>query len=174
MALHRTKSIKERTVYVYLPSKEMVEKWKNIASEAKVSLSKFVIEHVENRVRHEDDDFVPRLELLKKIAKLEEENDQLRQEKQRLGIVVDKLQEDLQVYRMQPFIDERFEGVRQYEQRLIEVLKRKGFVKMDELWHEIDVNPRDSVAVKAVTLQLNNLEKYGLIKRTFEGWRWKG
>jgi len=174
MALHRTKSIKERTVYVYLPSHEMVERWKNLAKEANTSLSKFIIEHVESGVRKEDDEFVPRLELLKKIKELEEENDRLRSEKQRLGIVVDKLQEDLRIYRLKPFYDERFEGVRSYEQSLVDVLKKKGFVKTDELWSVIDVNPRDSTAVKAVTRQLENLEQYGLIKRTYEGWRWKG
>jgi len=133
-------------VYVYLPSEEMVQKWKSLASDAKTSLSKFVIEHVEGGVAQEDDGFVPRLELLKKVSTLEEENEQLRQDKQRLGIVVDKLQEDLQVYRLQPFMNERFEGVRKYEQDLVDVLKRKGFVKVDELWRTMDINPRDTVA----------------------------
>jgi hypothetical protein len=174
MVSEELKSIKRRTVYVYLPSEEMVQKWKSLASDAKTSLSKFVIEHVEGGVAQEDDGFVPRLELLKKVSTLEEENEQLRQDKQRLGIVVDKLQEDLQVYRMQPFMDERFEGVRKYEQDLVDVLKRKGFVKVDELWRTMDINPRDTVAVKAVTRQLENLEEYGLIQRTYEGWRWKG
>jgi hypothetical protein len=173
MVLNRTKTIKERLVYVYLPSEEMVAKWKKQAKAARTSLSKFVIEHVESGIRQEDDDFVPRLKLLKKITDLGEKNDLLRQEKQRLGIVVDKLQEDLQVYRMQPFLDNRFEGVRMYERGLIDVFKKKGFIKTDELWREIDVNPRDETTVKAVTRQLENLEQYGLIKKTFEGWRWK-
>ncbi len=172
MVLKKTKTIKERLIYVYLPDENMVEQWKKKAHETKMSLSKFVMEQVEGGIQREDD-FVPRLELLKKIKELEEENESLRQDNRRLGIVVDKLQEDLQVYRLQPFMDEKFQGIRKYEQNLIDVFRKKGFVKMDELWRELGVNPRNSDTVKAISRQLENLEHYGLIKKTYEGWRWQ-
>jgi hypothetical protein len=171
MVLKKTKTIKERLIYVYLPSEDMVEHWKKKAQEAKMSLSKFVMEQVEGGIQREDD-FVPRLELLKKIKELEEENQSLRQDNRRLGIVVDKLQEDLQVYRLQPFMDEKFQGIRKYEKGLIDLFRKKGFLKMDELWRELGVSPRNSDAVKAISRQLENLEHYGLIKKTYEGWRW--
>ena len=173
MALKKTKTIKNRLIYVYLPSKELVTKWKNLAKEGNTSLSKFVIEHVENEInKEEDDDFVTRLDLLKKVKQLEEENEKFRKENKQLNIVVDKLQEDLQIYRLQPFVSSQFEGIRKYEQTIIDVLKRKGFVKTDNLLHETGINPRDSDAIKAVSRQMDNLEQYGLIKKTREGWRW--
>jgi hypothetical protein len=39
----KTKTIKERTLYVYLPSLEMAEEWKRRAEKAGESLSKFII-----------------------------------------------------------------------------------------------------------------------------------
>jgi len=172
MALKKTKTIKNRLIYVYLPSEDLVTKWKNLAKEGNTSLSKFVIEHVENGINKEDSDFVTRLDLLKNVKQLEEENGKIRKENKQLNIVVDKLQEDLQIYRLQPFVSSQFEGIRKYEQTIIDVLKRKGFVKTDNLLHETGINPRDSDAIKAVSRQMDNLEQYGLIKKTREGWRW--
>lgn len=172
MVLKKTKTIKERLIYVYLPSEEMVERWKNLALGAKMSLSKFVMEQVEGGIQREND-FIPRLEILKKIKQLEEENESLRQDNRRLGIVIDKLQEDLQVYRLQPFMDEKFQGIRKYEQGLIDAFRKKGFLKMDELWRELGISPRNSDAMKAISRQLENLEHYGMIKKTYEGWRWQ-
>ena len=50
-------------------------------------MSKFVIKHVENGVHHEYDDFGTRIELLKKITKLEGENDQMQQLSKVLGLL---------------------------------------------------------------------------------------
>jgi len=172
MVLKKTKTIKERLVYVYLPSENMVENWKGLAKEAGTSLSKFVIEHVENGIRKEENDFVSRVDLITQVRQLGEENDRLRKENKNLGIVIDKLTEDLQIYRLKPFLSEQFEGIRQYEKTLTKAFRRKGFIKTDELWHEIGINPRNTNVVKAVTIQLEHLEQYGIIKRTREGWRW--
>ena len=172
MVLKKTNTIKERLIYVYLPSESMVKSWKELAKEAGTSISKFVIEHVENGIHKENNDFVARIDLIKKLGHLRDDNERLLKENKNLSIVIDKLQEDLQIYRLNPFLDERFEGIRQYEKNLTVAFKRKGYIKTDELWTEIGINPRDTDAVKAVTKQLEHLEQYGIIKRVREGWRW--
>ena len=50
----KTETIKERTVYIYLPSLEMVEDWKHRAERAGVSLSKFVVERILDSIRREN------------------------------------------------------------------------------------------------------------------------
>ena len=50
----KTETIKQRAIYVYLPSIEMAEEWKKRAEKAGISISKFVIEHVENSLRQEE------------------------------------------------------------------------------------------------------------------------
>jgi len=172
MVLKKTKTIKERLIYVYLPDENMVEHWKKKAHDAKMSLSKFVMEQVEGGIQREDD-FVPRMELLKKINQLEEENERLQKDNQRLGIVVDKLQDDLQVYRLQPFMDDKDKDVRKHEKDLTELFRKKGFVKMDDLWRELKINPKHPDVMKAISRELENLERYGVIKKTYEGWRWQ-
>ena len=51
----KNKELKKRAIYVYPPS-EMAEKWKKTASKASTSISKFVIEHVENSINLTEDD----------------------------------------------------------------------------------------------------------------------
>lgn len=150
---------------------DMRERWKQTASEKGISLSKFVVEYVENQL-HEDDLYAPRIQMQNRIDVLEEENVQLRRKRNHLDIVVDKLQEELQVYRMQPFLEDNFQGIRQFEQRLIDVLKQKKSVRDDVIFREVGVKPMDSEGMKALQRQLLLLERYGLVKKTLEGWSW--
>ncbi len=52
----KKKELKKRAIYVYPPS-EMSEKWKNTAKESGESISKFVIEHVENSLNRDVEGF---------------------------------------------------------------------------------------------------------------------
>ncbi|MEM1556371.1 MAG: hypothetical protein QXY57_03165, partial [Candidatus Bathyarchaeia archaeon] len=78
----KTETIKERTVYIYLPSLEMVEDWKRRAERAGVSLSKFVIERVLDSIRREDGEegYLSRADLIKRLRDAEEEVKRLREE----------------------------------------------------------------------------------------------
>jgi hypothetical protein len=44
----KTESIKQRSIYVYLPSLDIVKDWKAKAKKTNVSIPQFVIEHVDN------------------------------------------------------------------------------------------------------------------------------
>jgi len=55
MARSKTAAIKQRAVFVYLPSIEMAERWKRAARKRNHTLSGFIIETVENSLSNEDD-----------------------------------------------------------------------------------------------------------------------
>ncbi|HEC95236.1 MAG TPA: hypothetical protein ENI45_04650, partial [Thermoplasmatales archaeon] len=65
---NKTGTIKQRAIYVYLPSIETAQRWKEIAEKEGGSISKFVIEHVENSLQQEDE-HIPRAKLLEKIKR---------------------------------------------------------------------------------------------------------
>jgi len=71
----KTKTIKKRAIYVYLPSETMAQNWKNKADQAGTSISKFVIDKVEDSIRQEqgEEGYLNRLELINKLNKQEEE-----------------------------------------------------------------------------------------------------
>ena len=169
---YKTDTIKDRAIYVYLPSIEMAEKWKRLAKKAKVSISKFVVEHVENSLMQEDENFIPRSELLEEIKRLKEENAELRKRNKMLEMVIEKLEDELRIYRTKPFLEE-YLGQREYERELIKIFKKGKEIRKDEILDLLGIDSTNIEAVKAINRQIENLERYGLIIDTGRGWKWK-
>ena len=164
---------KSRYVYLYLPSVKDKARWDSLAQEAGVPLSKFVIGMVENTLS-EQSDFKPRGELVKEIGKLKSENKELRDDLNQKKIVLEKYENELKRYRNQAFVEDRFEGARKYNHELIKVLKRGVTVDSYKLLEELDIDPNDTDLVRAISSQLEELERYGLVNSTQRGWRWVG
>ncbi|MCK4817948.1 hypothetical protein KA005_19415 [bacterium] len=171
----KTETIKERAVYVYLPSHEMVNTWKERAERQGISISKFVIEHVENSLQQEEDPlYKPCGELTKEISEFRTEIKELKEDNRQKRIVIERLENELRRYRADVFLEEDFKGVRKYDKELIDILKSHSVVDNDELLGYLGIDPRDSELVKAVLNQLESLEAYGLVSPTKRGWRWLG
>ena len=69
------KEAKQRLIYLYLSSQEKKDELKKQAEKAKMPLSKFIVEHVENSLQQEQDntDFTSRLELMEDLKKIKDE-----------------------------------------------------------------------------------------------------
>jgi len=171
----KTDSIKQRSVYVYLPSLEVVGEWKAKAKKSKVSVSQFVIEHVTNSLRQEEGEeaYKPRAELIQQLRDRDEQIGKLTREGEILRLALERVENELRRYRAEPFLEENFRGVRRYDRRLVELLKKGDTIDSDHLLHLLKVDPRDTPLVKAVGKQLENFEAYGLVEKTRRGWKWK-
>jgi hypothetical protein len=164
--------IKNRVIYLY-PKLPQAEKWKEAAEKRGMTLSKFVIEHVENSMRQEEDDsYQPRVALIKRIRELEEAFTEARKEARMMRIVADKLEKENRNLRTAPFLDEEFQGVRQYEKELVDLLMGGGRLKDEDILSELGIDKSDTDSVKAISNQLTSLEAYGLVKATAHGWMW--
>lgn len=170
----KTDSIKQRSVYVYLPSLETVEEWKAKARKSNVSVSHFVIEHVSNSLRQEDgeEEYKPRAALIQQIREKEEQVEKLSRENEVLRLALERVENELQRYRAEPFLQEDFRGIRGYDRRLIEVLRKGDAIDSDHILRLLRIDPRDTLLVKAIGKQLDNLDAYGLVEKTRRGWRW--
>ncbi|MGQ9507234.1 MAG: hypothetical protein ACUVTB_05175 [Candidatus Bathycorpusculaceae bacterium] len=172
----KTKTIKDRAVYVYLPSLEMVVDWKRRADKAGVSISKFVVERVEDSIRREEGEegYLSRLELIERLRTAEDELKKLRDENRLLRKLVDNLEKELKRYRTKPFLEEGFEGVRVFEKELVAFLRRGGIYTDEDILAGLNIDPSDADLVKAIGRQLETLESCELVEFTGRGWRWKG
>jgi len=172
----KTETIKDRAVYVYLPSLEMIMDWKRRADKAGVSISKFVAERVEDSIRREEGEkgYLSRLELIERLRASEDELKKLRDENRLLRKLVDNLEKELKRYRAKPFLEEGFKGVRTFEKELVTFLKRGGFYDDEDILANLNIDPSDVDLLKAVSKQLEALENYGLVEFTGKGWKWKG
>jgi translation initiation factor 2B subunit (eIF-2B alpha/beta/delta family) len=173
---HKTETIKDRAIYVYLPSFEMAEDWKQRAEKGGVSISKFVIERVEESVGREEgeESYVSRSELIRKLRDAEEELKKVRNENRLLKKLAENLDNELRRYRAQPFLEESFEGVRKFDRDMVELLRKGGSYTQDEILAHLNIDSSDSNLVKTVSKQLEALEGYGLLEYKGRGWRWKG
>ena len=173
---YKTDTLSERSIYVYLPSIGMAQKWKEFANKSGLSISKFVVEHVENCLNQEKDKeaFGSRVDLIRQVRELTKETAQLRRRNEMLDRAMAKLEDELKRYRAQPFLQDEFYGIREYEEGLIKLLKEKGSVRKDELLDLMGINPMSNGdVVKGINRQLENLERYGVIEDTGRVWQWK-
>ena len=169
----KTKTIKQRAIYVYLPSHQMTERWKQLAEKQGTSISKFVAEHVENSLSQEQKPgYRSRSELSGEIRELRAELEEERKRSRRLDLVVERLEEELRRYRAQPFLEEDFQGVRSLNRQLVEILRTGGVLTNEDLLARLGVPPSEHESVKAISKQLEIMESYGLVKSTPRGWRW--
>jgi hypothetical protein len=171
----KTESIKERAIYVYLPSVEHKERWEKHSERLGVSISKFVIEYVENSLRQEEEpDYKSRSVLWKENNELKQQVEDLARKCRLLETVVDKLEQELRGYRGKPFLEAGFESVRSYEKGLIDLLKSRDIVTDGQIFVHLGIAPSDSDAVRAIAKQLESLEACGLVKSSSRGWKWTG
>ena len=174
--LSKTETIKERTVYIYLPSFGMLEDWKKRSQAANTSLSKFVIDRVEDSIRKDEGEggYLSRLELIRRLKKAEDELKELTKDNRMLKRLVDNQETELKRYRSEPFLARSFEGTRRYDQELIELLKSGKSYNAEEILIRLGIDHSNTDLVKAVSNQLEVLEDYGLVAYSGRRWRWKG
>jgi len=169
-------AIKDRLVYVYLPSVKLLNDWKTRAAKSKVPISKYVLEHVMNSIRQEEgeEDYKPRAKLIEELRAKDETIEKLTRDNEVHKLALERVETELRRYRAEPFLETNFRGVRKYDRKLIDLLKQGREIESDHLLRMLGINPKEADLVKAVSNQLENLEAYGLVSKTRRGWRWIG
>ena len=167
----KKKELKQRAIYVYPPA-DMASNWKKRAEKSSTSISKFVIEHVENSLGSAEDDYRSRTIVLEENRQLRESLDEKEKRNHHLELLVEKLEEDLRIYRSRLFTDTSSIGTRTYDKQLITILREPGAHNTDTILRRLQVKPTNTEVIKAVSTQIENLEAYGLLRNTGKGWIW--
>lgn len=163
-------------MYVYLDSEKQKRRWESLASHAGASLSEFVADVVEDRLRRDEDpDYRSRGDLSKELQELREANSRLLEERRMREALVEKLEGEARRYRSELFLEgPTGTKTRRYDTRLVDMLRSSGTVKHDDLLRMLKIPAMDALSVRAVSEQLEGLQGYGLVKATPRGWRWIG
>ena len=164
---------KSRYVWLYLPSKADKERWQAMADQAKTPLSKFCIELIESTLA-ENEEFKPRREIVLEMAGLKNEIKVLRDDLRQKSIVLDRYEGELKRYRSQAFTQDDYKGVRRYSREIVDLLKARGKADSYKILEVLGIDPRESDLVKAVSMQLEELEGYGMVKADGRSWQWIG
>lgn len=180
MALDKTKTTRKRSITIYPSAQEIKEKWFEIAKKEGLSVSNFVIEVVEEYIQQKEG-FSSKNELSKNLKSLTEQNERLREENIELSkkvdilnLLADRYENQLTEYKNKTFIENgKFEGVREYQQNLIELFKQKSSIGEDEVVDLLHINPHDVETLKAISKQIELLQDFGVVEKIRGGWRWK-
>ncbi len=164
---------KSRYVWLYLPSQSDKARWSGLAEKAKVPLSRFIIEIVENALA-EESDLKPRGEIVKELSKIKEENKRLADDLRLKNIVLERYENELKRYRSEAFLIDEFQGTRKYSKELITILKQHDTLDSYRILEALGIEPEEANLVKGVSTELEALENYGLVISTQRGWRWVG
>jgi hypothetical protein len=180
MSLKKTTPVKRRTIYVYLPNIELVDLWKKSAKKAGVSISIFVQEAVDRclaeqghtTIRHELHNELQ--DATERIQTLSEENYKLTRKLQRMNMLLERYENQIQDMENKKFIDDEFQGIRRFEKALIDLFKEKGYINDQKILDLLHVKPTDKERIKALQMQIDLLLEYGLIKVHKGGFIWQG
>lgn len=170
----KTDTIRDRRIDVYADSLDRKARWTELADEADQSLSKFVQHCVEYAIERGGPDYAELGQESQQIQELEQELRELRKEIKQKDIVIETLESETRKMRVKPFLDDDFEGTRSYDQELIEVLQESDRVTGGDILNRLGIEPMETELVQGVNRQLEQLEEYGLVQSTAQGWVWVG
>jgi hypothetical protein len=105
---------------------------------------------------------------------LKAENKALRDDLRQKEVVLQRYEAELRRHRSEPFQADQFQGVRPYSKEIVEILKARGHVGSYQILELLGVAPGEAEAIKSVSKQLEELEKFNLIKADGKGWQWTG
>lgn len=164
---------------VYLPTPGEKDRWKQLAADRGMTLSKWVVALVEETLE-EDATSTSKPELIKELRELKEELAGVREKNRQLDILVGQLETELRSYRAQPFLGQEYQGVRGFSRELVEVLRetrrsdgRPKPVSDEDIVRYLGVKLGETEAIRALSRQLDILESYGLVESTPKGWKWR-
>jgi hypothetical protein len=169
----KTTTIRQRTLRIYLPTLPMVDEWKSLAKDHNQSLSKFVIERVEDSLNHSGEG--PRHSRKELIDKLYSQEGELRRMRDDLDMKTKAykvLHQELRMLRTQPFLNPEAQSMKDLNVELIRIFRTQGMIKYDELLPTLRIQPTDQHLVKGISNQIDILIHFGLVTSDLKGWRW--
>lgn len=174
----KTDTIRQRRVDVWVPSLEAKARWKEVAEARGISLSKLIIQVVEESIDNESPSQSEVDAMQQQILDLEAELVRRDERIHELTQLKERLQEELDHYRSQDFL--RPDGLKVLDHRLISILAdakghdgRQRVVTEDELVRRLRIEP-GSEEMQALVIQMEALELHGVVKGTQRGWIWHG
>lgn len=162
---------RERYVWLYCKSIEDKQRYQALADKAKAPLSKFLLGVIEDALAARANE-PSEPTTAKEIQLLRAENVKLRDDLKLRGLLIDKLQDENRRFQAERWTRENYEGIRDYDPVLIDLLKARGPIQPGRLFEALEIELGDSSRTEAVSRQLEALEISGLITLTTRGWKW--
>ncbi len=164
----KTGTIKQRSVYIYVPTEMMLEEWKQAAKRYRMPLSSFLVEVVDDILHKNPEGISPKAEMEARLAKTATELASLNKENETLRSLVNKTNVEIANYRTalsttaQPSKDEEM------LRGLFRLFHDHLFWKMQDIPQAMGISIDDQEGMKRLQETLNWLRELGMIEGDFE------
>jgi hypothetical protein len=89
-----------------------------------------------------------------------------------LRVELEKKETEIFKLRHNAFLKQDFQGSISYSKPLIELIQQGKNWTEEDLLKELHIDPKDGDAMRITTRQLEELAKFGLVRKGPEGWKW--
>jgi len=171
--LGKTETIRQRAVTIYLPTKEMVEKWKAEADLNDMSLSGFITEIVDDAMRKRSAGMTPREELEKRLVEAETELKILKGKLESADVALKRADETIADYRkrLERTVPEELDaGI---TSQLVTAFMKSRTILVEKIPESVGIGLDDHEGMVKVLKSLNFLRASGLVENQMFEWRWK-
>jgi hypothetical protein len=163
-----------RYTTIYFSTTEEKQHWDTFAKERGTNIGKLALEAL--RALQAKTESSPRPDLLKEIEGLKADLAKAQRELKLQGNVLEKYEAELYRARYASFQEPvpTGNGIRYHDLELLSFLRSSKIAQdSGKILAHLQIDPGDREAVRLVRSQLENLERYGLIRQDSHGWRWK-
>lgn len=172
--LGKTETIRQRAVTVYLPTKDMVAKWKAEADQRDMSLSSFIMEIVDDALRKKSVGMTPREELEKRLNESLSELKVLKGRVESADVALKRADETIADYRkrLERTVPEGLDaGI---TSQLVTAFMKKRTILVEDIPGKVGIDLNDNEGWVKIRGSLNFLKAAGLVENRLFDWRWKG
>lgn len=172
----KTGTIKQRSLTVYLPTEEMLEKWKKEAERYGAPLSRYVVEVVDDAVRKNPQGMTPREQLEQELEKIKVDYKLALVRLKALEETLEERDTTVAEYRSRLTKSENphLEDVRMMFEPVSSYLRENGALKMEDAYEVFGFSPSNTKSVRSLKASIEVLKRMGLVEEGVEEWRWTG
>lgn len=166
--LGKSKTIKKRTVYLYVPTKEMLDEWKREAERHGLSLSRFLVEVIDDVIRRNPNGITPKEEIQTELGKVSSELASLRAEKEDLRSQLSQTEKQVAAYRESLLTLAETSQDDVMVRHLVGLFGKRRVWRLDDVPAALGIDVTDGQAMGRLRTNIDYLRKVGLIEGEFE------
>lgn len=169
MTLSDLEERRARQFILYFPTSRDRERWRRLARKARMPLSRWIYEIVEEHLAEGNDEGAAQK------SDLFVENRRLQRELEKSNARIKELETEIFKLKNQYFSQRSgSRGIGSFDPALLDLLKSGETWSSRALLDALGVDRSDVDAIEIVTNQLYTLLDLGLVQETTRGWRWVG
>jgi hypothetical protein len=170
----RTETLKQRAVYLYVPTEKMLAKWKTEADRFGMSLSSFLVEVIDDAMRRNPAGLTPREKVEKELSQATSDLQAVRMQRDSFRSRLEDSEATIARYR------ESLEDVLSYvpdekvQKKVVSLFLKRGRWQIDDFMREAGADTGKAEDLSKIQRTIEHLKRVGLVEGDFGEWRWLG